>query len=702
MLGVILPRIIDSGHQVASTYVFSARDPSVFKDLGTASSHSFGNFVVPESRGGFLGVDLGDNYPRGVHLHRFNPLGMANRVVYTYKTVHLPFPRKEGSAVYKGISTSGKTYYTWSNDNGVYTELGGVVEGQVSYSVIFATDRSPEGRVLDNRHAVEGHPDDPRDLAMLRIIKDYDRVPGSGCEVSDAILAGMPEGFEGRDRRLLRLWRPVDPAAHDWRDLADEFQARRLRPRAAAAPPPRQHDSHPLGKDRALRPRALRDPRRRERTDPRPVGLPHAEMAIQPRRPPAGAGRPHLPAGHGQDHGRDAAVFRVRRPRGRAPPRQAFPFAASRSSASRPAAPGAVAKSLAHIVCGEMARVSRTRRVRKAAHGVCRILSALARRKIAAAGTFPGVKSSKVRGTTAAKRSDPHMGCYRPDIPDPCKEPVPVSTTLRLNGGALKEAGMGRAIVLIWCCLLFVAAAIGSVVSMGETAAQQPANLPKGGAVAGPTGDAQRQAAARQWAAELTATFDQAVKEHAAATQELAWLKPGQREMLSSLQSPGSVANHAPSAHWWPGPAAEGRSQVLADFAKKLQAAGRNDEVAVCLDLARRYLTHSARSIARSPASLSAIFPCKRSMRACCRRSPHLNDSAKAFDKARLEWGQMTTYITRLANGTSVADFARRALASATGFRFANAKAFNLWWQGNKDYPHRLWYWAKRWAKLPE
>jgi hypothetical protein len=194
MLGVILPRIIDSGHQVASTYIFSARDPATFKDLGTASSHSFGNFVVPESRGGFLGVDLGDNFPRGVHLHRFNPLGMASRVVFTYKTVHLPFPRKEGSDVYKEISTSGKTYYTWSNDNGVYSELGGVVEGQVSYSVIFSTDRAPDGRVLDNRRAVEGHTDDPRDLAMLRIIKDYDKVPGGGCEVSDSILAGIPEG----------------------------------------------------------------------------------------------------------------------------------------------------------------------------------------------------------------------------------------------------------------------------------------------------------------------------------------------------------------------------------------------------------------------------------------------------------------------------------------------------------------------------
>ena len=196
MLGTILPRIIDSGHQVASVYVFSARDPSTFKDLGTASSHSFGNYVVPESRGGFLGVDLGDNYPRGVHLHRFSPTGMASHIVFTYKTVHLPFPRKEGSAVFKEISTSGKTYYTWSNDNGVYTELGGVVEGQASYSVIFATDRSPDGRVLDNRRAVEGHNDEPRDLAMLRIIKEFDKVRG-GTEVSDLLIAGgLPKGSQ--------------------------------------------------------------------------------------------------------------------------------------------------------------------------------------------------------------------------------------------------------------------------------------------------------------------------------------------------------------------------------------------------------------------------------------------------------------------------------------------------------------------------
>jgi hypothetical protein len=47
--------------------------------------------------------------------------------------------------------------------------------------------------VLDNRHAVEGSAYDPRDLAMLRIIKNFEKAPG-GTAVSDAILAGIPEG----------------------------------------------------------------------------------------------------------------------------------------------------------------------------------------------------------------------------------------------------------------------------------------------------------------------------------------------------------------------------------------------------------------------------------------------------------------------------------------------------------------------------
>jgi hypothetical protein len=61
----------------------------------------------------------------------------------------------------------------------------------MSYSVIFATDRSPEGRVLDNSRI--GTANEPRDLAMLRIVKNFEKAPG-GSEVSDALMAGPVPG----------------------------------------------------------------------------------------------------------------------------------------------------------------------------------------------------------------------------------------------------------------------------------------------------------------------------------------------------------------------------------------------------------------------------------------------------------------------------------------------------------------------------
>jgi hypothetical protein len=59
--------------------------------------------------------------------------------------------------------------------------------------MIFATDRSPEGRVLDNsRIGVSG---DPRDLAMLRVVKNFEKGPGGGSEVPDGLMVpGNPPG----------------------------------------------------------------------------------------------------------------------------------------------------------------------------------------------------------------------------------------------------------------------------------------------------------------------------------------------------------------------------------------------------------------------------------------------------------------------------------------------------------------------------
>jgi hypothetical protein len=195
-VGLILPRTMYmSGdglhHQAAVAAAFPA-DLSGVQLLGHTSSHSFGNVLVPGLAGDLLGIDLGDNYPRGVHLHRISRAAKGSRVVFTYKTAHGTEARN-GSPVYPEISGKGKTFFKWSNDNGTYTELGGVVEGQVSCTVIFATDRSPEGKVLDNsRIGVAG---DPRDLAMLRVAKNFEKGPGGGSEVPDALMVpGNPPG----------------------------------------------------------------------------------------------------------------------------------------------------------------------------------------------------------------------------------------------------------------------------------------------------------------------------------------------------------------------------------------------------------------------------------------------------------------------------------------------------------------------------
>lgn len=197
VLGLILPRTMHKGgdglnHQGGIAAVLSASTLQVIKRLGQTSGHSFGNTLTVNTKGEFIGVDLGDNYPRGVHLHKITPESRASRVVYTFKTRHDTRSRN-GSKVYKEISGNGKTFYKSSNDNGVYSELGGAVEGRTSYSVIFATDRSLEGKVLDNSRAVRGN-GDPRNLAMLRVVKTFDRVESSGSEVSDALMAGMPKG----------------------------------------------------------------------------------------------------------------------------------------------------------------------------------------------------------------------------------------------------------------------------------------------------------------------------------------------------------------------------------------------------------------------------------------------------------------------------------------------------------------------------
>ena len=202
---------------------------------------------------------------------------------------------------------------------------------------------------------------------------------------------------------------------------------------------------------------------------------------------------------------------------------------------------------------------------------------------------------------------------------------------------------MGRAIVLrrwFFLPVAVAAAVIGLWSSTGENAAQQAANLPRGDAVAGPIGDAQRQAVARQ----VGAAFDQAVEEHAAATQALAWLKPGEGAVYQSFAEP--VPQHHPFRYW-----SLGRLQpmllespTLENLVKKLTAAGGKDEIADYLHFAQRYLNHGKPQYRAVACEFAGHFPLQvidaGMLPSLGRR---LSDSATAFDGATFGAAQVYT-----------------------------------------------------------
>ncbi len=189
-LGMIISRKMHKSsdglnHQGAIGIVLDAKTLTLIRNHGQTSGHSFGNVLDRDSEGKFLGIDLGDNYPRGVHLHRFDDNSRSSRVVYTFKTEHgtaARSPAGRNYPVYKEISTNGKTYYQWSNDNRTYTELAGVHETDKGIAVFFAGEPDSDGKAINNSRA-QGYITDARNLGMVLLKKDFkgkDAVISSG------------------------------------------------------------------------------------------------------------------------------------------------------------------------------------------------------------------------------------------------------------------------------------------------------------------------------------------------------------------------------------------------------------------------------------------------------------------------------------------------------------------------------------------
>ncbi len=182
LLGVMLGRRLhrrEDGlqHQSGVALVYNAATLKLQKNFGQTSGHSFENVLTTNQAGQFVGIDLGDNYPRGVNLHKFDGAQIQSKVVYTFKTEHGKTTRSPAGITYppyQEISSNGITYYKWSNDNQTYTELGGVLESAQGYTVVFAGETGPGGKALLNNR-VGTQLNDPRNIGLVQVKPDFEK-----------------------------------------------------------------------------------------------------------------------------------------------------------------------------------------------------------------------------------------------------------------------------------------------------------------------------------------------------------------------------------------------------------------------------------------------------------------------------------------------------------------------------------------------
>ena len=76
-------------HQGAYAAIFDPTTLKPIKKFGQTSGHSFANTLIPKvGGGGFIGMDLGDNYPRAINHWAFDSNAITFKHVYCFKTEH--------------------------------------------------------------------------------------------------------------------------------------------------------------------------------------------------------------------------------------------------------------------------------------------------------------------------------------------------------------------------------------------------------------------------------------------------------------------------------------------------------------------------------------------------------------------------------------------------------------------------------------
>jgi hypothetical protein len=157
-------------HQGGIAVSFDANNLSLLKNYGQTSGHSFDNFLSVSSSGDFIGIDLGDNYPRGINLHRINE-NKNSKVIYTFKTKHGETAGYKTYPAYDEISTTETQYYKWSNDNKTYTELGAVIETDDGFMITFLGEPDKNGSALNNS---EVNKFCSKNIGFVKVKKNFD------------------------------------------------------------------------------------------------------------------------------------------------------------------------------------------------------------------------------------------------------------------------------------------------------------------------------------------------------------------------------------------------------------------------------------------------------------------------------------------------------------------------------------------------
>jgi len=164
-------------HQGSFCACFDAEDLSLIVNHGQNAGHSFDNRLTFDGAS-FISADLGDNYPRGIVIHKISGVGKTGRVVFTYKTAHgtEPHPHRKGRD--GRPLPAGK----WSNDNRTYTELGDVIPTPRGYLVAFASEASCDNSLTGK--AVN----EPRNVGVVLASPRFEATQQEGCVVTGDIV----------------------------------------------------------------------------------------------------------------------------------------------------------------------------------------------------------------------------------------------------------------------------------------------------------------------------------------------------------------------------------------------------------------------------------------------------------------------------------------------------------------------------------